>query len=323
MDTGDYNVPAPVYVTQSGNNGKGIDHFWRRQLMYRPVKRLIKQQTWLDSLGDPLQKFVSSLFSDAGESGKDVKDLLNGTWLGHPLHPVLTDVPVGAWVCTALMDTLAGATGDEGLEKAADITLATGLLAAFGAAATGWTDWSDTYGDERTVGLAHGLTMVAAVSTYSLSLLARLTGARGLGVLLGHTGLALVSAGAYLGGDEVFDLGYGVNHTAFIQGPGEFVPVISREELQENAPVKADAKGVAVVLVRQGNKVFALDDTCVHAGCSLAGGKVDGESIVCPCHGSTYDLSDGSVIRGPATMPEPHYETRINEGMVEVRLAAE
>jgi nitrite reductase/ring-hydroxylating ferredoxin subunit/uncharacterized membrane protein len=291
--------------------------------VYRPIKQLIKQQTWLETVGDPLQKFVNSLFSDAGESGKDVKDLLNGTWLGHPLHPVLTDVPVGAWVCTALLDTIGGASGDEGLQKASDLTLATGLLAALGAAVTGFTDWSDTYGEERTVGLAHGLTMVATVSAYSLSLLARLSGARGLGVLLGHTGFALVSVGAYLGGDEVFDIGYGVNHTAFSHGPGDFVPVISQEELEENRPAKADAKGVAVVLVRQGEEVYALDDTCVHAGCSLAGGTLEGRSIVCPCHGSTYDLSDGSVIRGPATMPEPRYETRINEGMVEVRLAAD
>jgi nitrite reductase/ring-hydroxylating ferredoxin subunit/uncharacterized membrane protein len=291
--------------------------------VYRPIKQIIKRQTWLETVGDPLQKFVTSLFSDAGESGKDVKDLLNGTWLGHPLHPVLTDVPVGAWACTAVLDTVGGASGDEGLQKAADITLATGLLAGFGAAATGWTDWSDTYGEERTLGLAHGLTMGATLATYLLSLMARLSGARGLGVLLGHTGFAMASVGAYLGGDEVFDIGYGVNHTAFIHGPGEFVPVVKRDELEENKPAKADAKGVAVVLVRQGEDIFALDDTCVHAGCSLAGGKVDGRSIVCPCHGSTYDLSDGSVIRGPATMPEPHYETRVSEGMVEVRLVAD
>jgi len=291
--------------------------------VYRPLKQLLQQQTWLDTLGEPLQNFVTSLFSSAGENGKTVKDVLNGTWLGHPLHPVITDVPVGAWVCTALLDTVASARGDEGLQRAADITLATGLTAAGGAAVTGWTDWSDTYGEDRKLGLLHGLTMVATVSVYALSLTARLRGSRGTGVALGHLGLALVSAGAYLGGDEVYDLGYGINHTAFSHGPGEYVPVIAERELQENTPARGDAKGVPVVLVRQGGTVFALDDTCVHAGCSLAGGKVEGRSIICPCHGSQYDLADGSVIHGPATMPEPQYAARIRDGMVEVKLVTD
>src|SRR5206468_709929 len=107
-----------------------------------------QQQTWLDSVGEPLQSFIKSLFS-GGEGAKSIQDLLNGTWLGHPLHPVITDVPVGAWVCTALLDTMGSVSGDEGLERAADVTLATGLAAGVGAAITGWTDWSDTYGEER------------------------------------------------------------------------------------------------------------------------------------------------------------------------------
>jgi nitrite reductase/ring-hydroxylating ferredoxin subunit/uncharacterized membrane protein len=291
--------------------------------MYRPLKQLLKQQSWLDGVGDPLQTYVNSLFSNAGETGKDVKDLLNGTWLGHPLHPVITDVPVGAWVCTFIFDTLATASGDEAMQRAADVTLATGLVTALGAAATGFTDWTDTYGDERSVGLAHGLTMAATTSTYALSLLARMTGSRKTGLLLSNLGMVLLTAGAYLGGDEVYDLGYGVNHTAFGHGPGDFVPVLARDDLDENRPTKVDAKGMPVVLVRQGESIFALEDTCVHAGCSLAGGSVQGRTLICPCHGSQFDLADGSVLHGPATMPEPWYETRVQSGMVEVRLGGE
>jgi nitrite reductase/ring-hydroxylating ferredoxin subunit/uncharacterized membrane protein len=291
--------------------------------MYRVVHQFLKQQTWLDGIGAPLQSYVSSLFTDTGETGKDVKDLLNGTWLGHPLHPVLTDVPVGAWVCTLVLDTLGTASDDAGVQRAADVTLATGVLAALGAAATGFTDWSDTYGEERSVGLAHGLMMVATTSAYSLSMLARLSGARKAGVAFSNLGMVLLSAGAYLGGDEVFDLGYGVNHTAFTHGPTDFVPVLARDDLDENRPTKVDAKGTPVVLVRQGDSIFALDDTCAHAGCSLAGGSVQGRSIICPCHGSEYDLADGSVIHGPATVPEPWYETRVQSGMVEVRLGSD
>jgi nitrite reductase/ring-hydroxylating ferredoxin subunit len=161
--------------------------------------------------------------------------------------------------------------------------------------------------------------MVATVLAYTGSLFSRLAGARGAGVALANTGLALLSAGAYLGGDEVFDLGYPVNHTAFAQGPDEFTPVLATAALQPGTPTKVDASGVAVMLVRQGDAIYALDDTCVHNGCSLSGGRIQGDSIICPCHGSQYDLRDGSVINGPATMPEPRYEVRVKDGKIEVK----
>jgi nitrite reductase/ring-hydroxylating ferredoxin subunit/uncharacterized membrane protein len=289
--------------------------------VFPALEHFIDQQKWLDTVGDPLQRFVTSLFTNGGDSGKQAKNFLNGTWLGHPLHPVLTDVPVGAWVSTLVLDTAASLTDDASLEKAADITLAVGLAGATGSALTGWTDWSDTYGQERKLGLLHGLTMVATVLAYTGSLIARLSGARAAGVSLANTGLGLLTVGAYLGGDQVYDIGYGVNHTAFLHGPGKFVSVMAEAELAPERPTKADAQGVAVVLVKQGDQIYALDDTCVHAGCSLSGGKVEGASIICPCHGSQYDLRDGSVINGPATMPEPHYEVRVQNGTIEVKQA--
>lgn len=287
--------------------------------MFRVLDRFIEDQAWLDSIGDPLQKYIGSLFSNGGETGKQVKNLLNGVWLGHPLHPVLTDVPIGAWTTTAVLDGIASLSDDPSLERAADITLTVGWLAAAGSAVTGLTDWSDTHGKERKVGLLHGLTMAASFLTYTASLIARLSGARGAGVVLSNTGYALAATGAYLGGDEVFDMGYGVNHTAFIQAPGDFVPTLAEAELPDSKPTKVDANGVSVLLVRQGGQVYALDDTCVHAGCSLSGGHLDGRSIICPCHGSQFDLRDGSVLNGPATMPEPHYQVRVQNGMIEVR----
>jgi nitrite reductase/ring-hydroxylating ferredoxin subunit/uncharacterized membrane protein len=278
--------------------------------MFRALQELIEQQTW-----------VRSLFSNGGETGKQVKNFLNGTWLGHPLHPVLTDVPVGAWVSTSVLDTVASLTEDESMERAADITLSVGLMAAAGAAVTGLTDWADTYGQQRKLGLLHGLTMGAAVTAYTSSLLSRLLGSRSTGVAMANTGLALLTLGAYLGGDEVYDLGNNVNHTAFQHGPNTFVAVMPEADLQPDKPTRADAKGMAVMLVKQGGQVYALDDTCVHAGCSLSGGQLEGASIVCPCHGSQYDLRDGSVINGPATMPEPHYEVRVQSGVIEVKQA--
>ena len=285
--------------------------------VFKPLDNFVAQQKWLGQAGGPLQEWINGLFSREG--GKEVKNLLNGTWLGHPLHPVITDVPIGAWICTFVLDTAGGVSDSRELQTAADITLATGLAASIGAAATGWTDWSDTYGDDQKVGLLHGLTMATAVVTYTAALLTRLSGARRAGVLLANTGLAIASAGAYLGGDEVFDLGYGVNRTAYHSGPGDFVPVLPEGELEPDRPVKVDAQGRSVVLIKQSGQVFALDDTCVHAGCSLAGGHLDGRSIICPCHGSQFELETGAVVNGPATRPEPTLAVRLRDGMIEVK----
>jgi nitrite reductase/ring-hydroxylating ferredoxin subunit len=163
--------------------------------------------------------------------------------------------------------------------------------------------------------------MVATVLAYAFSLIARLSGSRGTGKLFSNTGYGLLSFGAYVGGSQVYDIGYGVNHTAFEHGPGEFVPVMAESKLSGGKPTKVDAQGVPVMLVKQSGQVYALGDTCVHAGCSLSGGRLEGASIVCPCHGSQFDLKDGSVINGPATMPEPRYEVRVENGMIQVKQA--
>lgn len=286
--------------------------------MFEALRNFVDEQAWLDAVGGPLEKYIGLVFQEA-PNGKQIQNFLNGVWLGHPLHPMLTDVPVGAWTAGLVLDGVAGMTDSPGMEKASDLALATGLAAAVPAAASGFTDWHDTYGFESKLGLLHGLVMSSAVVLYSGSLIARLAGARAAGVALSNTGYALMAAGAYLGGDEVFDIGYPVNHTAFQHGPSDFVSVMDEGALTEGAPVKADANGTAVVLVKQGADIFALDDTCVHAGCSLAGGTVEGQSIICPCHGSQYNLRDGSVINGPATMPEPAYDVRVTDGTIEVR----
>jgi nitrite reductase/ring-hydroxylating ferredoxin subunit/uncharacterized membrane protein len=289
--------------------------------MFPALERFINQQKWLDSVGDPLQKYIGSLYENSGPTGKQVKNILNGTWLGHPAHPVITDVPVGAWTVTMVLDIIASISGNEGLESAADISLATGWVGAAAAAATGFTDWSDTYGKERSVGLLHGLTMGTSFLAYTVSLLARLGGARSFGIALSNLGYGVMSAGAYLGGDEVYDLGYGVKHTAFLHGPSDYVPVMPEAELQPNKLARADADGTSVLLARVGGAIYALDDTCVHAGCSLSGGKLDGSSVICPCHGSQFDLRTGFVINGPATMPEPRYDVRVQNGTIEVKQA--
>jgi nitrite reductase/ring-hydroxylating ferredoxin subunit/uncharacterized membrane protein len=273
----------------------------------------------LDTVGDPLQKALEGFFPEDDPVRKQLQNFLNGVWLGHPAHPMLTDVPVGAWTATFVLDIAASISDNETMGKASDLTLLTGLLGAYGSAATGLTDWMDTYGDEKKVGLAHGLTMLTTTGLYTVSLLARVSGSRGTGVALSNIGYLLLSAGAYLGGDEVYDIGYPINHTAFQHGPSKFTRVMAEAEVPENGMVKATAGDVPILLSRINGRVYALDDTCVHAGCSLAGGSIEGMVVTCPCHGSQYDIRDGAVLNGPATMPEPSYDVQVVDGMVEVR----
>src|SRR3954466_16162688 len=119
------------------------------------VQSIVDKQTWLDGLSDAIQPIVRDAFANGGDPGRAVKDLLNGVWLGHPFHPVITDLPVGAWTITELLDLVSAATGaPPGLDTASDIPLAAGIAAAVGAALTGITDWSDTDGAQRRMGLA-------------------------------------------------------------------------------------------------------------------------------------------------------------------------
>src|SRR5687768_13771079 len=144
------------------------------------VERVIDAQGWLDGVGDAIQPSLEGVLKSGGEVGRVAKDFLNGVWLGHPLHPVITDVPIGAWTITELFDVASVASGgDKGLDTAADISLAAGIVAAGGAAVTGLVDWSDTYGARRRMGLAHGLLNVIGVGFNAASLLLRLGSAGG------------------------------------------------------------------------------------------------------------------------------------------------
>lgn len=287
--------------------------------MYTAIKGFVDRQRWLDTLGDPLQKAVNALYGTGHGFRKKIQNLLNGTWLGHPLHPLMTDGPVGAWTVVIVLDIIAWISGKSSLRPAGEIALVVGLVAALGAAVTGATEWKDTYGGERRIGLLHGLMMLTTTVIFAVSLVLHLTGPWEVGVVIGFVGYLLLAAGAFFGGIEVFDLGYGVNHTAFIHAPDDFVPVVSAAALRPNTPIKVDASGTSVMLVSLENEVYALLDTCAHAGCSLAGGTIEGTSIICPCHGSQFDLRDGKVINGPATVNQPRLEVRTQDGTVEVK----
>jgi nitrite reductase/ring-hydroxylating ferredoxin subunit/uncharacterized membrane protein len=291
--------------------------------MAETLAQVIDKQDSLDAASDALQPAVTDLFKAGGEAGQAAKNFLHGTWLGHPLHPVLTDIPVGAWTTALALDAIEALSGREEFGDAADAAIAVGLVGAVGAAATGITDWSDTEGRGRKVGLVHGLLNATATTLYATSLVMRRGKARRAGLGLSMLGFLVSGAAAYLGGHLVFEEKIGVDHTAGQQMPNEFTPVMADDELQENHLTRVEVKGVPLLLVRQGGRINALAETCSHLGGPLADGELVDNSVRCPWHGSRFSLEDGSVIDGPATHPQPCLEARVKEGWVEVRLRRE
>ncbi len=269
----------------------------------------------LDSIAAWVQDKLTWLWSRP--AGQRTKDLLNGTWLEHPLHPALTDIPIGAWTAAAMCD-LVTATGKRDLDDAASAALAVGIVGAVGAAITGVADFSDTHGAQRRVGLVHAGLNTTALVFQVASLVQRRRGIRGAKVT-SAIGYGTALAAAYLGGDLVFRQGTQVDRNAWRAGARSFTPAMRESALAPEQPTGVEVEGTKVMLVRHEGELFALDDVCGHAGCPLSQGHLAEGAIVCACHGSTYRLRDGAVLRGPSPYPQPSYDVRVEGDRIEVR----
>lgn len=283
----------------------------------RGVFRLIDQQRWLDPIGDALQKTVERAYAAGGPTGQQVKNLLSGTWLGHPLHPLLTDVPIGAWTAALMLDSLDAVSDREVFAPGSDAAVAIGIMGALGAAATGLSDWHFTTERPRRLGLAHGLLNLGATTCYGMSSVARWRGARRWGRNLARLGYAMVACSAYLGGELVYREHLGVDHSSG-EAPSDFVPVLDEQHLHAGTPQKVEVDGVPVLLVRQGGHIYALGEMCSHLGGPLSEGAISDGWVTCPWHHSQFALADGHVLNGPATFPQPCYQTRVRNGTIEV-----
>jgi nitrite reductase/ring-hydroxylating ferredoxin subunit len=272
--------------------------------------RRIEGFTALDKVAKPVAGLVGKAVQP-----RVVRNLLSGTNLGHPAHPMLTDLPIGAWSMSALLDVFGGAKA----EQAADLLVGAGILSAVPTAATGLNDWSDTIGAERRIGAVHATANVVALSLYTASLLARRSGGRGAGKVLGLTGFGVLVVGAYLGGHLSFAKGVNVNHTFLEHRPQEWTTVLAEAELAEGELRRVSAGEASVLLVREDGQIHALANTCSHAGGPLDEGELADGCVVCPWHGSAFRLTDGHIVRGPASIPQPAYQTRVREGKIEIR----
>ena len=274
--------------------------------------RLINAMPWLDQAATKMHAAFDPLLGQ--EAPRAPRDILYGVWLGHPLHPALIALPIGFWTSTTVFD-LAGE------ERAADLSLELGLVTSLGAVASGAAQWQDTMNQDkaRRLGTLHALLNSVATVAYAGSWVARRRGARGAGVGLAAAGLGLSSFSAWLGGDLAYDLGIGVDRTAFQQPPADWTDVAAESDLPEGTPKRVEAGAVPVLLVRHGAEIHAIAATCSHLGGPLDQGELDGETVSCPWHNSVFCLTDGTVRHGPATIAQPAFDVRRENGRIAVK----
>jgi len=285
------------------------------------VDQFFRQATWLDEIGDPLQKTVRGVFTGFGPAGISIRNFLNGVWLGHPLHAALSDLPVGLFTGSVIFDVLGLVTTDRRLKGPATWCVGLGTVGALAAAVAGVADYSEVESPQRREATAHALINVIGTLAFGSSLYLRFRGFWKAAIPFSTLGYALILVGSDLGGRLVFNLGTLVSREAFSSPPEKFTQVLAVTELEEGKLKRVEANGMAIVLAQVDSQLYAIGDTCTHWGCSLAGGKLSGTTVECPCHGSRYDLRDGAVLQGPASEPELSFDVRKHAGQVEVRLS--
>lgn len=260
---------------------------------------------WAKPLGDLNVRILRAVFRPI----RPIKDFLNGTWLGHSVHAALTDVPIGAFTLVILFDLLNQRT-------AADISLVIGVLVMVAAAVAGLADYSDTDDEPRMVATVHATLMTVALVVYVASIMLRLTDTpdRTVAIVLSFVGYGIVTAGAFVGGELVYALGNMVNRHAWrFYGAPKWTK-LDLTEIPEGIPTAAKAGAQQLVVVRQGETVYALHAQCAHAGGSLPEGKIVDGCIECPLHFSRYRLTDGKRTQGPTTYDQPRYDVRAADG---------
>jgi len=240
-----------------------------------------------------------------------LKDALSGTSVGHPLHPVLVTVPIGAFTGAVVLDLL------HTDKSAAQRLIALGLVSAVPTAITGLSDWGDTEGAERRVGVAHAMCNIVGLGLLTGSWLTRRAGGRGQ--LLAVAGLGVIGVGGWLGGHLAYALGVGVDTTAFMRPPTDWTDACAESDLRDGVLHAVTVLDTPVLIVRDGGALRAVGDRCTHRGAPLHEGTLADGCVECPWHGSIFDLADGSVRRGPATRPAAVFEARAVDGRVQVR----
>ncbi len=284
---------------------------------------MVDELDWVNPVGEAISGAVKETLDAAGPASPAIRNFLHGTWLGHALHPVLTDIPLGAWTVAAVLDT-AETFGVKSVADGADSAIAIGLAGAAGAAITGLADWHvlQEGSKAKKVGTIHALLNISGTLLYAGSLLLRKTKYRGLARLFAAAGYGFVGTSAFLGGVLVTEQKIGVDHAPREGFPEGWVEALAESSLIDGKAVYAKAGDIEIAIVKKGHQLYALANACSHLGGPLCEGEVSGNGIVCPWHQSKFDLSSGEVLEGPATVRQPAFDVRIRDGKVEVKVSA-
>ncbi|MFF1251859.1 Rieske 2Fe-2S domain-containing protein [Pseudarthrobacter sp. NPDC058329] len=284
----------------------------------------LEDAEWLDPVAKKVRKVVKRTVRP-----RWARDILHGVPIGHPVHPLAVQVPMGSWISAAILDAFPGNN------RAATVLVGVGAASAVPSAVAGFMDWSQLHPQQQRVGLVHAAANITAVSLYTASLVARTNKQQGAGKVLAFLGLGAVSLGGFLGGHLSYRQAAGVNHSEDIphRFPSGWQALAPLEDLPEGKLHKRAVAGLPLVVFREADTVNVLSDVCSHLSGPLHEGKLKGASlsggltgdggepcVVCPWHGSTFSLRSGEVQAGPATARQPRFETRVTGGLVEVNL---
>ena len=315
--TGQANEP-PAATQQAEPTAGSLFDPARLVTWHSDVVAWVDQLGWLRSLNDWLTGALAPV-RERYQDNLALELMHGGRWVGHPLHPALSDLPVGLWTGATLLDFTDHRPAPEAGVDAAGILSAAGIAGACGAALTGLSDWTVSNEQDRRVGLFHGLLNTVALGLQCASLGTRMAGHQSTARALGVASLTVTGAAAYIGGHLVFTKGVMVNRVGWAVGPRRWVRALPEADQPDDSPVAVEAEGRQVMLYRHGGSLYALDNVCSHAGGLLSRGTVADLTVTCPLHGSRFALADGSVRRGPAHQPQPVLRTRIRNGFIEVR----
>jgi nitrite reductase/ring-hydroxylating ferredoxin subunit/uncharacterized membrane protein len=281
----------------------------------------IENSTLLKKGGTEVKVSLHKAILGAGPLGRSLADLLHGKWLGHPLHPVLTDITLGAWVSGVVLDLASLATGRRRLSEAADTLVELGTVSALSTGLAGMADYSAIKQDAVEYGAAHALLNGSALALFVASIRARRQRKRDTGVALSLAGLGVSMLSAWLGGEMVYRLRVGTDHAKRASQDEDWTPVLSAILLAEGEARRVELHDEPVLLYRHNGAILAVGAVCPHAGGPLDEGQFDGACVTCPWHDSVFDLRDGSVVHGPSTYNLPAYAVRVVNGQIELRAA--
>jgi nitrite reductase/ring-hydroxylating ferredoxin subunit/uncharacterized membrane protein len=279
-----------------------------------------------------------------------IKEALQGRFLRHPLHPLLTHFPVGLFSLSLLLDLASFIWPDATLVRASFYCIVAGLVMALLAALPGIVDYTDIRRDHpaRKIATTHMLLNLVAVALYAVNAGVR-AGAETAGhvpalpFVLSLAAYGLLTISAYLGGKLIYTNGIGVGrHRRNTSLPEQtlclwsdaldpaqikeeqgirYLPVAPKERVPEDHTLRVNIDGTVIALVNLRGEFFAFQEFCTHRYGPLSEGAFHGHEVECPWHRSCFDVRTGKVTKGPAKVDLRTFPVQLHGGTIYVGMS--